>query len=397
MTARLKNILRVLFILVSITGQEYAVSQEPDIITGAQRTEVYIPKLAGRKIAVTVNHTSLIGSTHIVDSLLSLGINVARIFSPEHGFKGKAEAGEYYADSISSVNDIRIISLYGKKRKPSPVDLEGIDIIVYDIQDIGVRFYTYISTLHYIMEACAGNDIPLLILDRPNPNGHYIDGPVLDIKYKSFVGIHTVPVVHGMTTGEYALMINGEGWLDKKKTCRLEVVTCENYKHTSFYILPENPSPNIRNMRSVYLYPSLCFFEGTIMNEGRGTGYPFQVYGHPDFKDSDFSYIPGTIPGAVNPRHKDVKCYGVDLRDIPLETLQSEARINLSYVIGAYQNMQKGDQFFNSYFNNLAGNDILRKQITDGLSEEQIRDSWQENLEYFRKIRKKYLLYPDFE
>ncbi len=397
MAAKLLNILPVILILVNVTNQECAFSREPEIITGARRTEVYIPKLAGKKIAIVANHTSIIGNTHIVDSLLSLGIDIVKIFSPEHGFKGKADAGGNYTDSVRSYSNIEIISLYGNKRKPAPEDLEGINMLVFDIQDVGVRFYTYISTLHYVMEACAENDVPLLILDRPNPNGHYIDGPVLDLKYKSFVGMHPVPVVHGMTIAEYAQMINGEKWLDGNASCRLDYVTCENYKHTSFYILPVKPSPNLRNMRAVYLYPSLCFFEGTIMNEGRGTDFPFQVFGHPDFCDSDFYYIPESVPGATNPKHKNEKCYGIDLRDTTIDSLQSEGKINLSYIINAYISMKKGDQFFNSYFNTLAGNDILKKQIIEGLAEEQIRDSWQEDLTYFRKIRKKYLLYPDFE
>ncbi len=321
-----------LFLFVSHTC-EYSSSQNPEIKPGAERTEVYIPKLKEKKAGIVINHTSLIHSTPVADSLLSLGVNIIKIFSPEHGYKGTAEAGETYSDSVLAEHNIEIISLYGNKIKPETEDLAGIDIIVFDIQDAGARFYTYISTLHYMMEACAENNIPLLILDRPNPNGHYVDGPVLDPEYRSFVGMHPVPVVHGMTMAEYAKMINGEKWLSDSAYCRLEIVTCENYKHSDYYVLPVNPSPNIRNMKAVYLYPSLCFFEGTVMNEGRGTDFPFQVYGHPDFPDRDFSYMPKSIPGANNPRHKDLECYGVDLRSRKIEELQSERKINLSHLI----------------------------------------------------------------
>lgn len=391
-----KFFLIALILFVSHTC-EYGSSQNPEIKVGAERTEVYIPKLKGKKVGVVVNQTSLICNTHIVDSLLSLGINIMKIFSPEHGYKGKAEAGETYSDSVLSKHNIEIISLYGNKIKPETEDLTGIDIIVFDIQDVGARFYTYISTLHYIMEACAEHNIPLLILDRPNPNGHYVDGPVMDLKFKSFVGMHPVPVVHGMTIAEYAQMINGEKWLSDSASCQLEIVTCENYEHSCYYMLPVNPSPNIRNMKAIYLYPSLCLFEGTIMNEGRGTDFPFQVYGHPDFRDRGFYYIPESNPGAINPRHKNMKCYGVDLRDKKIEELQSEKKINLSHLIYAYSKLMKGDEFFNSYFNTLAGNNTLKIQIIKGLTEEQIRNSWQKDLLYFKTIRKKYLLYPDFE
>lgn len=372
-------------------------SQDSQIKTGAERTEVYIPKLSGRKVGIVVNHTSIIGKSHIVDSLISMGINIVKIFSPEHGYEGKADAGESYSNKVLSTHTIEIISLYGNKTKPAPKDLTGIDIVVFDIQDVGARFYTYISTLHYVMEACAENSIPLLVLDRPNPNGHYVDGPVLDIKYKSFVGMHPVPVVHGMTIAEYAKMINGEKWLNDSISCQLDFVTCENYEHSYYYMLPVNPSPNLPNMKAVYLYPSLCFFEGTIMNEGRGTDFPFQVYGHPEFRDSDFYYIPRSNPGAKNPRYKNVKCYGTDLRDIKIEELQTVRKIDLSHIIKAYNTLRKGKEFFNNYFNTLAGNNVLQRQIIEGLNEEQIRSSWQNSLADFKTLRRKYLLYPDFE
>ncbi len=365
-------------------------------MTGAERTGVYIPKLRGRKVGIVANHTSLIGSTHIVDSLLNLGINITRIFSPEHGYQGKGDAGQSYSDSLLQDYNIEIISLYGNKIKPAPEDLTGIDILVFDIQDVGARFFTYISTLHYIMEACAESNIPVLILDRPNPNGHYVDGPVLDLKYKSFVGMHPVPVVHGMTVGEYAKMINGEKWLNNGISCYLEIVSCENYNHSSCYMLPVNPSPNLPNMKAIYLYPSLCFFEGTIMNEGRGTDYPFQVYGHPEFPGCEFYYIPVSTPGAKNPKYKGMRCCGVDLRNKNIGELQSAGKIDLSHLIYAYKNLRKGEDFFNSYFNTLAGNNILKSQLIGGLTEEQIRSSWQKSLSDFKTIRKKYLLYPDY-
>jgi uncharacterized protein YbbC (DUF1343 family) len=397
MIIKISRLFLITFVLLISCNSKCCFSQYRQIKTGAERTEVYIPKLSGRNVGIVANHTSVLGKTHVVDSLLSLGINIIKIFSPEHGYKGEADAGESYSNSVLSKHNIEIISLYGNKTKPAPEDLSGIEIIVFDIQDVGARFYTYISTLHYTMEACAENSIPLLILDRPNPNGHYVDGPVLDLKYKSFVGMHPVPVVHGMTVAEYAKMINGEKWLNDTISCELEVVTCENYKHSYYYMLPVNPSPNLTNMRAIYLYPSLCLFEGTIMNEGRGTDFPFQVYGHPDFQERDFYYIPRSNPGAKNPRYKNIKCYGIDLRDKKIEELQSEKKINLSYLIYAYRKLREGEEFFNNYFNTLAGNDILKRQIIEGLSEEQIRSSWQKSLANFKTIRKKYLLYPDFE
>ena len=397
MVIKLVKFLPVFIMLLIFPANECATTQELEVKVGAARTEVYIPKLVGKNVGLVANQTSLINNTHVVDSLLNLGINIMKIFSPEHGYKGKADAGETYSDSVLSKKNIEIISLYGNKKKPTPGDLTGIDILIFDIQDVGARFYTYISTLHYIMEACAENNIPLLVLDRPNPNGHYVDGPVLDLKFKSFVGMHTIPIVHGMTIAEYAKMINGEKWLNDSMSCRLNIVTCENYKHSYHYIMPVAPSPNLRNMEAIYLYPSLCLFEGTIMNEGRGTDFPFQVYGHPDFQDKDFQYIPGSNPGATNPKCKNMLCYGVDLRDKNIETLQSEGEINMSYIITAYNKMNTGKDFFNSYFDLLAGNNILKAQIINGLNEEQIRNSWQKDLLYFKKIRKKYLLYPDFE
>jgi uncharacterized protein YbbC (DUF1343 family) len=395
MAIRLSAILIISF-LASV-NKVYCYTDNHNIKPGAGRTAIYLPLLAGKKVGMVANNTSLIDNTHLADSLQRLGINIISIFTPEHGFSGTADAGEPVSDSSVSGKNIKIISLYNNNNKPSAGDLKDIDIMVFDIQDVGVRFYTYISTLHYVMEACAQAEIPLIVLDRPNPNGYYVDGPVLQAQFISFVGMHPVPVVYGMTIGEYAQMINGERWLGNSLQCPLEVVLCENYRHDYYYKLPVSPSPNLRNMRAVYLYPSLCLFEGTVMNIGRGTDFPFQVYGHPAYREKDFFYIPRRTRGAKNPRHRDTKCYGVDLRNRDIESIRNERKINLSYITDAYQKMNRPKNFFTDYFNYLAGNAILKKQIADGLSEEQIRSSWQDELSRFKTIRKKYLLYPDFE
>jgi uncharacterized protein YbbC (DUF1343 family) len=395
MAIRLSAILIISF-LASV-NKVYCYTDNHNIKPGAGRTAIYLPLLAGKKVGMVANNTSLIDNTHLADSLQRLGINIISIFTPEHGFSGTADAGEPVSDSSVSGKNIKIISLYNNNNKPSAGDLRDIDIMVFDIQDVGVRFYTYISTLHYVMEACAQAEIPLIVLDRPNPNGYYVDGPVLQAQFISFVGMHPVPVVYGMTIGEYAQMINGERWLGSSLQCPLEVVLCENYRHDYYYKLPVSPSPNLRNMRAVYLYPSLCLFEGTVMNIGRGTDFPFQVYGHPAYREKDFFYIPRRTRGAKNPRHRDTKCYGVDLRNRDIESIRNERKINLSYITDAYQKMNRPKNFFTDYFNYLAGNAILKKQIADGLSEEQIRSSWQDELSRFKTIRKKYLLYPDFE
>jgi uncharacterized protein YbbC (DUF1343 family) len=387
-----------LIISALFVNNKYPVfSDNHDIKPGAARTEEYVPLLAGKRAGIVANNISLINSTNIVDSLKNLGINIVKIFAPEHGFLGTAEAGELISDSVSSKDNVSIISLYSDKKKPAAGDLQNIDIMVFDIQDVGVRFYTYISTMHYVMEACAEEKIPLIILDRPNPNGFYVDGPVLQKQYRSFTGMHPVPVVYGMTIGEYAGMINGEKWLNGGVQCELEIVLCENYSHGYYYELPASPSPNLQNMRSVYLYPSLCLFEGTVMNVGRGTDFPFQVYGHPAYKDKEFFYMPRKTAETKNPRHRNMKCYGVDLRNRDIESIRSEKQINLSYIIDAYKKMDKPENFFTDYFNYLAGNGILKKQIIDGLTDGQIRSSWHDDLTDFKTIRKKYLLYPDFE
>ncbi len=366
------------------------------IIPAAERPELYLPLMKGKKVALVVNHSSLVGETHLVDTLLAQGIAIEKIFAPEHGFRGKADAGAHIKNSLDPQTGLQIISLYGKHKKPTKKDLNGIDLILFDIQDVGVRFYTYLSTLHYIMEAAAAYDIPVIVLDRPNPNGHYIDGPVLQKKYRSFVGLHPVPVVYGMTIGEYAEMINGEGWLKSGKKAELTVVPLANYTHQSFYSLPVKPSPNLPNDRAIALYPSLAFFEGTAISAGRGTDKPFQLYGAPLYGVKKFSFIPRSRSGAQNPKHKGKRCYGVDLSKSHVRQMRSKQQLDLSYLLDAYANYQNKKDFFlkNKFIDALAGSNKLRKQIESDMSEKMIRKSWEKDLDKFKKIRKKYLLYP---
>ncbi|HJZ38930.1 MAG TPA: DUF1343 domain-containing protein [Bacteroidales bacterium] len=366
------------------------------IATGADQTALYLPLLEGKAVGLVANHTTVIGKSHLADSLLRLGVKLVRIFVPEHGFRGDADAGEEIGNSIDGKTGLPLISLYGSAYKPKPADLQGIDIMIYDIQDVGVRFYTYISTLHYLMEACSENGISLLVLDRPNPNGHFVDGPLLDTAFTSFVGMHPIPVVYGMTAGELAGMINGEGWLSGGSTCELQVIPCKGYDHNTFYKLPVNPSPNLNSMEAIYLYPSLCFFEGTIMSLGRGTPFPFRLIGHPDYPGHTFSFVPEATRSNRSPVLKDQVCYGIDLTGIPADSLQSLRSVSLKWLIDIYRHMKKGKFFFNDYIDKLAGNGELRKQILAGWTEAQIRESWQDDLREFNNRRKKYLLYNDF-
>ncbi len=371
--------------------------EAPIIKTGADQTDLYLPLLKGKKIALVVNPTSLIYKTHLVDSLLHSGIKIKCVFAPEHGFRGDAEAGGIVANTIDEKTKLPIISLYGKNQKPTADNLKGVDYVVFDIQDVGARFYTYISTLEYVMDACAENNIKLIVLDRPNPNGFYVDGPVLDKKFQSFVGRQSVPVVYGLTIGEYAKMLNGEGWLDSKKKCLLTVIPCYNYNHNSFYDLPVKPSPNLPNMNAIYLYPSLCFFEGTVVSVGRGTGKPFQIIGLPDSTIKGYSFTPVKIPHvAENPPYENIKCYGMDLSKNAFG-VKTTKQLELKWLIGFYNNSSDKSKFFNSFFDKLAGNDTLRKQIEANVSETDIRNSWQADLDKYKTIRKKYLLYADFE
>jgi len=377
-----------------------------EIITGADRTNLYLSKLKRKNIAIVANQTSVLTvlqraevapnvmgskkvSQHLVDYLHNYnGITVQKVFAPEHGFRGKADAAELIKDGIDKKTGLPIVSLYGKSKKPSEKQLEGIDLVVFDIQDVGVRFYTYISTLHYVMEACAENKIPLIILDRPNPNAHYIDGPVLEPKHASFVGKHPVPVVYGMTIGEYGQMINGQKWLKNEIKCDLTVIPLKNYNHNSSYSLPIKPSPNLPNDKSINLYPSLGFFEGTTINVGRGTEFQFQRYGAPFFKKTDFSYTPIANEGAKYPKHKNKLCHGYNLINT-----KHHSKIDLSFLLNAYQQTPKEETFFGETFTTHAGTEKLQQQIEQGLSETEIRKTWQEGLADFKKIRSKYLIY----
>ncbi len=363
---------------------------------GAERTDQYLPLLDGKKIGIVANQSSLVDYVNIVDTLISSGVEIIKIFSPEHGFRGNAEAGALVENFTDPETGLEVISLYGTKKKPSLTDLKGIDLIIFDIQDVGVRFYTYISTLTYVMEACAESKIPMLLLDRPNPNGFYIDGPVLEKEYSSFVGLHPVPVVYGMTIGEYARMVNGEGWLKNGIKCKLTVIPVENYNHQTLYRLPAPPSPNLISMNAVYLYPSLCFFEGTIMSIGRGTSFPFEVFGHPEWMNCTFIFVPRTIRGmSIHPPYEGIECRGVDLRLITGNRPEYLGGIQLSFLIAAFTDLGDHPGFFTQYFDKLAGTATLREQISQRIPEEEIKMSWQEGLTRFSLIRSKYLLYPD--
>ena len=359
--------------------------------TGAEQTNLYVSDLKGKTVALVVNHTSMIGETHLADSLLSLGIKIKTIFAPEHGFRGTADAGEHVANGIDKKTGLPIVSLYGSNKKPSAAQLEGIDVVIFDIQDVGVRFYTYTSTMHYVMEACAELSKKLLILDRPNPNGHYVDGQVLDKKFASFVGLNPVPIVHGCTVGELAQMINGEGWLSGNKKCNVQIIKCLDYKHSTAYNPPIATSPNLPNLQSMLLYPSICLFEGTEVSVGRGTDKQFQVIGSPNSKNGSYTFTPEDKPGAKNPPQKGKLCYGEDLSQIDAR----KQVFTLKYVIDYYQKSDDKAKFFNSpaFFDKLAGSDTLRKQIMAGLTEKQIRITWKTDLEKYKKIRKNYLLY----
>lgn len=366
--------------------------------TGAMQTTEYLHLLKGKKVGLVVNQTAIIGKQHLVDSLLAMGVEVAAIFAPEHGFRGEAEAGAEIKDGRDPKTGIRVVSLYGNKKKPRSEDLQDIEMLVFDIQDVGARFYTYISTLHYVMEACAEHSLPLLILDRPNPNGHYVDGPVLDTAFRSFVGMHPIPVVHGMTIGEYAGMIAGEKWLPDGLNCDFKVVKMKAYTHKTRYTLPVAPSPNLPNMFAIYLYPSICFFEGTPVSLGRGTNKPFQQIGAPWFSNGKSTFIPKAIAGkALNPPFKDEMCRGYDLSQQKLSDWESLGRLRLDWLLEFYAASPEKTKFFIPFFDKLAGTDELRKQIVAGKSEAQIRQSWQKDLAAFKITRSKYLLYPDFE
>ncbi|HSJ69185.1 MAG TPA: DUF1343 domain-containing protein [Anditalea sp.] len=359
---------------------------------GADRADAYLPLINGKRVGLVVNQTSVLtqkNNLHLVDFLLQSDQQVKKVYVPEHGFRGDADAGEVVNNEIDKKTGLPVISLYGNNKKPSAEALSGIDVMIYDLQDVGVRFYTYISTLHYVMEACAEQNIPLIILDRPNPNGDYVDGPVLEKGYNSFVGMHPIPVVHGLTVGELAGMINGEGWLKNNAKAEITVIKTENWIHENSYSLPVKPSPNLPNDVSIRLYPSLCFFEGTDVSVGRGTYFPFQVYGYPDSSFGNFSFTPKSIEGmSKTPPHQNKTCYGKDLREVSLDH-----QFSLAYLLDAYQKSGKKEKFFNNFFDKLAGTDKLRKDILAGKSEEEIRGSWQKDLTAYKSLREKYLIY----
>ncbi|MBK8498163.1 MAG: DUF1343 domain-containing protein [Flavobacteriales bacterium] len=379
-------------------AQPVVMAQGPPapIVVGAARTTAYLPLLHGLRIGVVTNQTGVIGGTHLVDSLLALKVDVTKVFAPEHGFRGDADAGEHVKDQRDARTGLPIISLYGLNKKPTAAQLADVDLLLFDIQDVGVRYYTYISTLHYSMEAAMENGKKVIVLDRPNPNGFYVDGPVLDMKHSSFVGMHPVPVVHGMTLGEYARMINGEGWLKGRRRCDLTVIECLEYDHDRLYKLPIRPSPNLPNESAVYLYPSLGFFEGTIVSVGRGTERPFQCIGYPGNPVGQFHFTPVSMPGAKDPPHKGTECTGIDLQAYGAFHSRLEKRIHLHWLIGLYREAADKQSFFNPFFDNLAGGTELRERIVRGEDEDTIRASWQPALQAFLKMRQKYLLYDDF-
>lgn len=368
---------------------------EPPIVVGAEQLDKLLPLISGKRVGLVINQTSTVGNELLIDKLYGLGVNITAAFAPEHGVRGEADAGAHVGHEKDAQTGVPIYSIYGSNKKPSAKQLQNIDVLVFDIQDVGARFYTYISTLEYVMEAAAEQNKKVIVLDRPNPNGHYVDGPVLERVHRSFVGMQSIPVVHGMTVGEYALMLNGEGWLSQGVSCDLTVIPVENYDHTTFYELPVAPSPNLPNMHAIYLYPSLCFFEGTPFSVGRGTNQQFQLWGHPLSSVRDTAFTPVPKPGAQNPPLLRKQSYGKSYTTWSVEDLRSLG-FSLQPLLEAY-NSYTGQNFFNSFFVKLAGTQELAEQIKAGLNEDEIRQTWADDIARFKQIRKKYLLYTDFE
>ena len=391
--------LLLLVFLPQAKAQIFKTDDEPALVlidkaryvSAAMQTNDYLPLIEGKRIGIVGNQTSIVGETHLVDTLLSLGVDIRKIYTPEHGFRGTADAGAKVNSGKDEKTGIPIVSLYGKNKKPTPEMLHGIDVILFDLQDVGVRFYTYISTMSYVMEAAAENDIPVIVLDRPNPNGFYVDGPVLKSENASFVGMHQVPVVYGMTIGEYAKMVNGEGWLKNGVTCDLTVIPIKKYNRKAIYELPVKPSPNLPNWESVYLYPTLCFFEGTNVSVGRGTDTPFQVYGHPDMRGS-YTFTPKSTSGATKPLLEGQRCRGESLVEFAHDYARNANQLHLEWIIEAYQQL-KDKGFFKDYFRLLSGDKQLQRDIEKGKSADEIRASWEDDLEAFKAVREKYLLY----
>ena len=403
----IKNTALLFVMIVLSCGNSSPYQNKAPLTVAANQLELYLPLLKNKRVGIVANQTSVIfknvsglglngrliknDNTHLVDSLIKRDVSVVKVFAPEHGYRGRADAGEYVKGGIDLKTGLPIVSLYGENRKPDPKVLEDLDVVVFDIQDVGTRFYTFVSTLHYMMEGCASLDIPLIVLDRPNPNGHYVDGPVLDLNYKSFVGMHAVPITHGMTLGEFAKMINGEHWLEDDLNCDLTVIPVANYNREDVYILPIPPSPNLPNQKAINLYPSLCLFEGTHVSVGRGTENQFQIFGSPFLGDENYSFqfIPKPNFGAKNPKHKAKICYGKDLKNVDFLN-----DINLNWLIEAYENTTDKSSFFNSFFTKLAGQTTLQQQIEKGWSALEIKRSWENDLEQFKALRSNYLLYP---
>lgn len=387
--------LLLIAIIVPFACAGSAASTSDKVVTGAEQLELYLPLLKGKRVALLTNQTGVVGETHLVDTLTALGIELVTILSPEHGFRGDADAGERVSGSVDEKSGITITSLYdGKSGYPPTSLMEEIDLLLFDLQDVGVRFYTYLTTMARAMESCAQYGVEMVVLDRPNPIGFLVDGPILDMKYRSTVGWLPIPVAHGMTFGELAGMINGEGWLKDSIECDITVIKCKNYTHSTLYHLPVKPSPNLPDMRSIYLYPSTCYFEATPVSLGRGTDKPFQMYGHPNMSGYSYSFTPRSVPGAKNPPQLDKLCYGVDLREEPSIEEINRKGIDLSYVIDAYQSLNLDDHFFRSFFELLIGQGWVRTMIKEGVSAEEIKARWQGDVEQFKKDRKPYLLYP---
>lgn len=405
----LKNLLSVVVfvaascVLLSFTSEDPNPVSKKKLLTGAEQTDKYLPLLKNKRVAIMANQTSIIGKTHLVDSLKKLGVNIVKVFGPEHGFRGNASAGAHIADEVDQATGIPIISLYGKKNRPSKEDMADVDVLIYDLQDVGVRFYTNINALSRLMESCVESDKEMLILDRPNPNGYLIDGPILDMKYKSGIGMFPLPMSHGLTVGEFAQMANGEGWLKDKAKCKLKIIPVANYDHEMVYTLPVKPSPNLNTQQSIMLYPSTCMFEGVYVNHGRGTYFPFTVIGSPHLKGKyDFSFTPTGIKGmAETPIFRDTVCYGLDLRNYDVNLLRKSKQINLQWIMELYKASPNKEQFFDGrlsrQMNSIEiqiGSGLFRQQIIDGVSEKEIRASWEPGLSNYKKMRKKYLLYP---
>jgi len=392
-----------LFVFESTRTKEEKGKAKEQIITGADQTEKYLPYLKGKRVAVLANPTTIIGKKHLVDSLLARGVNIVKVFGPEHGFRGKASAGVKVSDEKDPATGVPVVSLYGNKRKPTKADLANVDLMIFDIQDVGCRFYTYINVLSHIMEACAENNKELLILDRPNPNGYLVDGPILDMKYKSGIGMFPIPIAHDMTIAEFAQMINGEGWLPNKLKCKLKIIQVANYKHDMQYTLPVEPSPNVNTQQTIMLYPSTCLFEGTAQNHGRGTYFPFTVFGSPLLKGKySFSFTPVSIPGmAETPLHINKECFGLDLRQYDINQLRKTKRINVQWMKELYAAFPEKEKFFDRSqsnqmgdINKLSGNALFKEQIMKGTPDKEIYASWEPGLSTYKTMRKKYLLYP---